>query len=146
MKFFLHTFTLFLSLSCGTSMYIRNLRNTTSPTPFSGILTDVNEDVDWDGDGDDSVVDIPRFFSNGTEDLAFLGYSPDWEDDTDTSSSFTNFLNKKKRGRKHCFKSDLYCANNGRCCTHLHQEQVWCCPRKSKCGDIPNTCRRKKKK
>lgn len=44
-------------------------------------------------------------------------------------------------GRKHCFNSpNLYCANNRRCCTHVHQKKIWCCDRKHACGKIPHTC------
>lgn len=46
-----------------------------------------------------------------------------------------------KTGRKHCFKSpNLYCAENRRCCTHVHQKKIWCCDRKHKCGKTPKTC------
>ena len=63
-----------------------------------------------------------------------IGYEP-------LSDDVTDIPRRLQKGRKHCFKSPtLYCANNRRCCTHVHRKKIWCCDRKHKCGKSPMTC------
>lgn len=45
------------------------------------------------------------------------------------------------KGRKHCFRNpNLVCSQNRKCCTHVHQKKLWCCPPESKCGKQIKTC------
>ncbi len=135
------------------------------PFPFSSVLND-DDDHDWEGDGG-GVQDIPRYnVVNESEemivDVTFLGEAPSFEDDEEKEEDGTVVeeeeseglgdgfnkdqkpSRKRKKGRKHCYKSSLYCANNARCCTHVSKGEVWCCPRKARCGNVPHTCRRRR--
>lgn len=110
------------------------------------------------------VQDIPRYNveEEHESDVTFLGYAPYFQDDDDDEDD--SDLHKmdgdkgsgrgdyedtyeprrpQRKGRKHCHRSRLYCANNGRCCTHVSEGEVWCCSRKAQCGKVPNTCRRR---
>lgn len=116
--------------------YVRSLTNTTTaPDSTKSLVTSIIQSnlSRHHDDEDDDITDIPRVYE-----ITFNGDTP-------------FFLNEegdkaKRKGRKHCYKSDLYCANSARCCTHVHAGEVWCCPRKSRCGRVPNTCRTKSKK
>lgn len=124
------------------------------PLPFSTTVLNDDEE-DWeDGDG---IQDVPRYdVVNESEmnDVTFLGEAPSFEDDDEEQEDGKmlggGFKDQKpsrkgKKGRKHCYKSSLYCANNARCCTHVSQGEVWCCPRKARCGNVPHTCRRRRR-
>lgn len=78
---------------------------------------------------------LPTVFSTNstkpTTSPVIAGYDPEIDD----------VPRSLKTGRKHCFNSpNLYCADNRRCCTHVHQKKIWCCDRKHKCGKQPKTC------
>jgi hypothetical protein len=113
-------------------------------------------------DSGDDVQDIPRYDveEEHESDVTFLGYAPGFQEDDDDDSNLDIMDGDKRsgrgddedtyeprrpqrKGRKHCHRSRLYCANNGRCCTHVTQGEVWCCSRKARCGKVPNTCRRR---
>lgn len=108
------------------------------------------------------VQDIPRYNVEEPQDsdVTFLGYAPNFLDDDDDDDDRYDGDKRSGRGdykdedtyeprrpqtkgRKHCHRSHLYCANDGRCCTHVTKGEVWCCSRKAQCGKVPNTCRRR---
>lgn len=93
---------------------------------------------------DDDVQDIPRY------DVVELKDSVEDGLEMMNMTMVGDMVGDKKegngKGRTHCYRSDLYCANGGRCCTHVHRKQVWCCDRESECGRVPHTCRRRRKK
>jgi hypothetical protein len=139
---FIFSSLLFLQGVHSQRHYVRSLTNTTAPDSIKSATTSIiQSNLSYhDDDEEDDITDIPRLYE-----ITFNGDTPFFVDDED-DHVMGEGDKAKRAGRKHCYKSNLYCANKARCCTHVNAGEVWCCPRKSRCGRVPNTCRTKSKK
>jgi len=73
-----------------------------------------------------------------------VGYTMMGEDpvlDATTNTTMKQGHLQEHKGRKHCFRNpQLTCKDKMKCCTHVSQKQLWCCPDKSKCSKYVKMC------
>lgn len=114
---------------------------------------DLDDDDDLDNDDndlddDDDKISVSTILNSNDSRYSFR--NDDGSDQFQISIQTNNLRkgkkpkkkknSKKKKGRKHCYKSQLFCTDNKRCCTHVSADEVWCCDRSTRCGNVPQTC------